>query len=117
MVQVPQFSATSELKVNLTGATNRKTLQKIRLAVRCGRNDLKALESMGLTLPSPLYILGSIFFGIIGYIAFRHGRKSSRIDITIAGVALMMYPYAVSETWILWVVGVALTGWVFATWQ
>jgi hypothetical protein len=80
-------------------------------------NELRALESMGLTLPSPAYILGSIIFGIFGYIAFRHGRKSSKIDMTIAGVALMVYPYAVSETWMLWAVGVALTGWVFAKWQ
>jgi hypothetical protein len=80
-------------------------------------NEIKALESMGLTLPSPLYILGSILFGIVGYVAFRHGRKSSRTDMTIAGVALTLYPYVVSETWMIWAVGAALSGWVFAKWQ
>ena len=80
-------------------------------------NELRALESMGLTLPSPAYLLGSILFGIFGYIALRHGRKSSKIDMTIAGVALMVYPYAVSQTWVLWVVGVALSGWVYFKWN
>lgn len=80
-------------------------------------NEIKALESMGLTLPSPLNILGSIIFGIIGYVAFRHGRKLFRTDLTIAGVVLMLYPYFVSETWMIWSVGAALTGRVFAKWQ
>jgi hypothetical protein len=80
-------------------------------------NELKALESMGLTLPSPAYILGAIIFGIIGYAAFRHGRKFARTEMTIAGVVLMLYPYAISETWMLWAVGAALTAWVFVKWH
>ena len=75
------------------------------------------MKSMGLTLPSPAYILGAIIFGIIGYAAFRHGRKSSRTEMNIAGVVLMLYPYVISETWMLWAVGAALTAWVFVKWQ
>jgi hypothetical protein len=66
---------------------------------------------------SALYPGGPILFGIIGYVAFRHGRKSSRTELTIAGVALMLFPYVVSETWMLWAVGAGLTAWVFAKWQ
>jgi len=80
-------------------------------------NEFKALESMGFTLPSPLYILGSLLFGIIGYAAFRHGRKASRTDVTIAGLALMLFPYAVSEAWMLWFIGAGLSAWVIAKWQ
>ncbi len=80
-------------------------------------NNIEALESMGLTLPGPLYILGSIVFGIIGYVAFRHGRKSSRLEMTMVGVALMIFPYAVSETSILWAIGCGLTAWLYAKWQ
>ena len=43
-------------------------------------NDLNALQSMGLTLPSPAYILGAIIFGLVGFAAFRQGRKASRRD-------------------------------------
>jgi hypothetical protein len=38
-------------------------------------NELKQLESLGLVLPSPTYILGAIMFGIIGWVAFRRVRK------------------------------------------
>ena len=71
-------------------------------------NELKNLQALGLTLPSPAYIFGAILFGIVGYVAFRRGRKTSRPVLTWTGVALMLYPYAVSQTWLLWAVGVAL---------
>jgi hypothetical protein len=80
-------------------------------------NELKALESMGLTLPSPAYILGSLVFGIFGYVAFNRGRKSSRMDMIAVGLVLMLYPYAVSETWMLWAIGTALAGWVSLRWN
>jgi hypothetical protein len=76
-------------------------------------NEIKALESMGLVLPSPLYILGAIMFGIIGAVAFWRGRKTSHTALTWAGVALMLYPYAVSQTWALWGVGAVLSVWVY----
>lgn len=80
-------------------------------------NDLKQLETLGLVLPSPAYIFGAILFGIIGYVAFRRGRKTSSAALTWTGVALMLYPYAVSQTWMLWVLGVALCGWVYLKWN
>jgi hypothetical protein len=36
-------------------------------------DELKNLESMGLTLPSPAYLFGAIFFGIIGLATYRFG--------------------------------------------
>ena len=80
-------------------------------------NELKTLQSMGLTLPSPAYLLGCLIFGIVGLVAFRRGRKSQRTELTFAGVALMFYPYAVSETWTLWVIGALITAWVYAKWN
>ncbi len=47
-------------------------------------------------------------FGLIGYVAFRHGRKRDRPVTLWIGIALMLYPYVVSSTWLLYVVGVAL---------
>lgn len=80
-------------------------------------DELKNLESLGLVLPSPAYIVGAILFGIVGYVAFRRGRKTSGSALTWTGVALMVYPYAVPQTWLLWVVGAALCGWVYAKWN
>ena len=29
----------------------------------------------------------------------------------------MVYPYAVSETWLLWAIGFGLCGWAYLTWN
>ena len=80
-------------------------------------NELNQLESLGLVLPTPAYILGAILFGIIGWIAFRRGRKESITVLMWSGVTLMLYPYGVSETWMLWLIGIALSGLVYAKWN
>jgi len=71
-------------------------------------DTLTSLQGMGLTLPSPAYILGAILFGIIGMAAYWHGKKAQRPRIKWLGVALMLYPYLVPSTWLLYVVGLAL---------
>ena len=63
---------------------------------------------MGFTLPSPAYLIGAIFFGIIGYAAYRYGKKASLMTTKWLGIALMLYPYAISETWMLYTVGAGL---------
>lgn len=80
-------------------------------------NELKALQSMGFVLPSPAYLFGALVFGLIGMVAFGRGRKASNPMLMWTGVVLMVYPYAVGETWLLWTVGVGLTAWVFAKWN
>jgi hypothetical protein len=71
-------------------------------------DDLKALQSLGLTLPSPAYIFGAVVFGLVGIAAYRYGKKSGRPRTKWVGVALMLYPYAIGETWLLYLVGAAL---------
>ena len=71
-------------------------------------DDLNSLASAGLTLPSPAYIVGAILFGIIGIAAYRYGKKTSRSSPRWIGLALMLYPYAVSTTWLLYAVGAGL---------
>jgi cell wall-associated NlpC family hydrolase len=51
-------------------------------------NELNSLQSMGLTLPSPAYLMGALLFGIVGYVAFRRGRTSKRARLVWTGVAL-----------------------------
>ena len=80
-------------------------------------DELKKLESLGLVLPSPMYVLGAILFGIIGYVAFRRGRKTSQPALTWVGLALMLYPYAVTQTGLLWGLGIAFSGWVYVKWN
>lgn len=68
-------------------------------------NNLEVLQSAGLQLPSPAYLFGAILFGIIGYAAYRYGKKAELPYPKWIGVALMLYPYAISRTWMLYLVG------------
>ncbi len=71
-------------------------------------DELAALQSLGLELPSPAYIAGAVVFGLIGLVAFRLGRRRERPVTAWIGVALMLYPYVVSRTFLLFTVGLVL---------
>jgi len=72
-------------------------------------DTLATAEALGFTLPSMSYIIGAIVFGMIGFVAYRYGKSMSIPATKWIGVALMLYPYAISATWLLYVVGAALT--------
>jgi hypothetical protein len=76
-------------------------------------DELATLQSLGLELPSPAYIFGAIVFGIVGLVAFARGRKTGRPWVKWLGVALMFYPYVVWNTWMLYLVGLALCAWLW----
>ncbi|PIX96782.1 MAG: hypothetical protein CO126_07485 [Hydrogenophilales bacterium CG_4_9_14_3_um_filter_63_34] len=71
-------------------------------------DNLNTLASLGLALPSPAYLFGLILFGITGYAAYRYGKKAALAKPRWIGIALMLYPYAISETWLLYAVGAGL---------
>jgi hypothetical protein len=52
-------------------------------------------------------------FGIVGIAAFRYGKRSAMLMPMILGIVLMVFPYFVPQTWLLYTIGVALT---FAVW-
>jgi hypothetical protein len=54
-------------------------------------------------------LLGQILFGAIGMGAFIYGKKQSSFKAMILGTALIVYPYFVPETWILYTIGSLLT--------
>jgi hypothetical protein len=70
---------------------------------------LDDLSSLDFTLPSPAYIFGAILFGVIGIAAYRFGKKTSHTPAKWIGIALMLYPYAISDTWLLYLVGAVLS--------
>jgi len=71
-------------------------------------DDLKTIESMGFTLPRPAYLFGIMLFSVLGFAAYRYGKRASLGVPKWIGVAMMLYPYIVSETWLLYVVGAGL---------
>ena len=80
-------------------------------------NAADSLNTLGLELPSLAYIAGALIFGVFGWAAFRRGRKIEDSTMIWGGVVLMIYPYAISQTWQLWVIGIAVTGWLFSRWR
>jgi len=71
-------------------------------------DTLRQLQALGFTLPSPAYIVGTLLFSILGMAAYVLGKRTQKATTKWLGVALMFYPYAVSDTALLYVVGVGL---------
>jgi hypothetical protein len=78
---------------------------------------LHALQELGLELPTPAYLIGLLLFGIVGAVAWWHGKRTQRPKPKWMGLALMLYPYATPQTWLLYAVGAALTGWACWSWN
>ena len=53
-------------------------------------------------------IIAWVLFGCIGFIAFSYGRKMENFRALIIGLILMIYPYFVSQTLLLYLVGIIL---------
>ena len=66
-------------------------------------------------MPSPAALFASLLFGVIGFAAFRYGKKHAVIVPMVLGLVLMVFPYFVPEAWMIWVVGAVLTAavWFF----
>jgi hypothetical protein len=69
---------------------------------------LDTLGALGFTWPSPAYIVGAILFGVLGVAAYYYGKHAGRPRTRWLGVALMLYPYIVWQTWLLYLVGAGL---------
>ena len=54
-------------------------------------------------------IFGGIIFGIIGWYAFWHGKKEKSWRPMVIGILLMVYPYFISNTFLAFGIGSALT--------
>ena len=57
---------------------------------------------------SPAALFASFLFGAIGLAGFIYGKRLVHWKPMAIGVALMAYPYFVSEIWLLYAIGAAL---------
>lgn len=55
------------------------------------------------------YWVANILFGMIGWFVFMYGWKQKSIRPSVIGLALMIYPYFVSNTILAFAIGIALT--------
>jgi hypothetical protein len=58
-------------------------------------------------------ILVVVFFSLVGFAAFRYGKKDGEVRPMLIGAALMVYGYFVSNVWLSLLVGVVLTALIF----
>ncbi|MFI5296952.1 MAG: hypothetical protein ACHREM_02550 [Polyangiales bacterium] len=55
----------------------------------------------------------SMVVGGVGFVAFAYGKKQSRLPQMLAGVALMAYPYFVSNVWVMIAIAGVILGGLF----
>ena len=52
--------------------------------------------------------VGSLLFGAVGFVAFMYGKQMALWKPMVFGGALMVYPYFVPQTWLIYAIGCAL---------
>ena len=58
-------------------------------------------------------LVGGMLFGAIGFIAFYHGKRMHHWRSMLSGIALMAFPYFISDTIVLYAFGAAGTAALF----
>ena len=71
---------------------------------------MEGLDLGGFSLAT---ILLALFFGLIGFVAFRYGKKNNEPRPLFLGIALMAYGYFVSNVWVSLGIGAFLTFLIF----
>lgn len=66
-----------------------------------------------MSMPSAADIFASILFSTAGFAAFMYGKKAANWKPMGIGVALMVYPYFIVQTWLLYAIGIALCAAIF----
>jgi hypothetical protein len=61
-------------------------------------------------MPTPSVLFAGLLFGVIGLAGFTYGKKNALWKPMVIGLALMLFPYFVAETWLLYAIGAALCG-------
>ena len=64
-------------------------------------------------MPGFSILFAGLLFGTVGLAAFVYGKKNASWRPMVIGVALMVYPYFIEQTWLLYGVGVALCAALF----
>ena len=61
-------------------------------------------------MPAPAVLFAGLMFGLIGLAALTYGRKNALWRPMAIGLALVVFPYFVAQTWLLYAIGAALCG-------
>jgi len=61
-------------------------------------------------MPPPAVLFAGLIFGVVGIAAFTYGRKNGLWRPMGIGLGLIAFPYFVSQTWLLYAIGLVLCG-------
>lgn len=64
-------------------------------------------------MPTPVNLLALIIFSVTGFAVFRWAAKQAYWRSAGIGIALMVYPYFVDRTWLLYAIGLSLCGMLY----
>lgn len=64
-------------------------------------------------MPGFANLFAALLFGSAGFAVFVYGKKSASWKPIIIGALLMVYPYFIEETWLLYAIGIALCAGIF----
>jgi len=71
---------------------------------------MEGLDFGGLLSGFSVYtLILAVLFSLVGFAAFRYGRKNSEPRPLILGIALMAYGYFVTNPWVSLAIGSVLT--------
>ena len=62
-------------------------------------------------------IIGSLVFSGVGFVAFSYGKKTHNFRLLAMGGVLMIFPYFVGDTTLMWLVGAVLSGSLYFLWE
>ena len=96
-------------RISIFGGLRERRRLTLRMAGMSGLDLLEETRDTTLFLMfSPYNILAGFIFGTIGWGSWRYGRSLDRWKPVAIGVALMVYPYFIYNSWLLWGIGVGL---------
>ncbi len=58
-------------------------------------------------------LLAGLLFGVLGVYFFRVGRRDVKTDLLAYGLILMIYPFFVTNDWLIWGIGAGVTALCF----
>jgi hypothetical protein len=58
-------------------------------------------------------LIGNLLFGAIGFVAFVYGKRMHLWKLMLGGLALMIFPYFIADTVLLYLIGTTATATLF----
>lgn len=54
-------------------------------------------------------IIAGLVFGIFGFAILKDGKKEANIPKVFVGLILLIYPYFITNDYLVWIIGIVLT--------